>query len=184
MKNLKSLLTSGLIVASVTFINASNCFDTFRNVDVNNLVVVPSNNHLEKNTSAKFIAKQLVKSASIITVLGSTSDVLERYSATNGTIFSSIVAPTESFAIVSMKRSDRGDVIRVKVESNKDIQVYFNTVSGMGVPFEVVNLGNNEVFISSAYSLPNGDYNIRVKTKSGEKKIKFKAEQKDVLGKI
>jgi hypothetical protein len=198
MKNIKTLLTSGLILASVAFINASNSFDTFRNLgtnDVNASVVAPANrpsaNHLEKNTNAKFMAKQLAKSASANAILGKTSDVLERYgyhTSANGTFFSSTEgaiagSPTESFAIISMARSERGDVVRVKVESNKDLQVYFNTESGMGVPFEIMNLGENEVFISPAYSLPNGDYTIRLKTKSGERKLKLKVEQRELLGK-
>lgn len=57
-------------------------------------------------------------------------------------------SPTESKAILLVNRSERGDVISVKVESNKDLQVYLNTESGMGVPFELINLGENEIFIS------------------------------------
>lgn len=197
MKNVKTLLTAGLILASVAFINASNSFDTFRNVGTNdaNTSVAPANrpsaNHLEKNTNAKFMAKQLAKSASANAILGKTSDVLERYgyhTSANGTFFSSSNAavagsPTESFSIISMSRSERGDVVRLKVESNKDLQVYFNTESGMGIPFEIMNLGENEVFISPGYSLPNGDYTIRLKTKTGERKLKLKVEQRELLGK-
>lgn len=197
MKNVKTLLTAGLILASVAFINASNSFDTFRSVGTNDATTSaapanrPSANHLEKNTNAKFMAKQLAKSASANAILGKTSDVLERYgyyTSSNGTFFSSSNAavagsPTESFAILSVSRSERGDVVRVKVETNKDLQVYFNTESGMGVPFEIMNLGDNEVFISPGYLLPNGDYTIRLKTKTGERKLKLKVEQRELLGK-
>jgi hypothetical protein len=199
MKNIKSLLTSGLIVASVAFVNASNSFNIFRKVETNDTkkgtLAVPANrpsaNHLEKNTNAKMMAKQLAKSASASAILGKTSDVLERYgyhSSTNGTFFSSTEgavagSPTEAVAIISMSRSERGDVVRVKVESNKDLQVFLNTESGMGVPFEVMNLGDNEVFISPSYTLPNGDYTIRLKSKAGEKKLKLKVEQREFLGK-
>lgn len=197
MKNIKSLITSGLVIASVTFANASNLFTSLRNAEVNDAKAVPASKptHLEKNTNAKFIAKQLNKLAtsnsSASAILGKSSDVLERYgyhTSSNGTFFSSSEgamagSPTESNAIISVNRSERGDVVRVRVESNKDLQVYLNTESGMGVPFELMNLGDNEVFISPSYALPNGDYTIRLKTKAGEKRLKLKVEQTELLGK-
>jgi hypothetical protein len=197
MKNIKSLITTGLVVASVTFANASNLFTALRNVEVNDAKAVPVNkpSHLEKNTNAKFIAKQLTKLASsnssASAILGKSSDVLERYgyhTSANATFFSNSEgatagSPTESNAIISVNRSERGDVVRVKVESNKDLQVYLNTESGMGVPFELMNLGDNEIFISPSYILPNGDYTIRLKTKAGEKKLKLKVEHTELLGK-
>jgi hypothetical protein len=197
MKNIKSLITTGLVVASVTFANASNLFTAFRNVETNDAKAVPVNkpSHLEKNTNAKFIAKQLTKLASsnssASAILGKSSDVLERYgyhTSSNGTFFSNSEgamagSPTESNAIISVNRSERGDVVRVKVESNKDLQVYFNTESGMGVPFELMNLGTNEIFISPSYTLPNGDYTIRLKSKGGEKKLKLRVEHTELLGK-
>jgi hypothetical protein len=197
MKNIKSLITTGLVVASVTFANASNLFTSLRNVEVNDAKAVPVNkpSHLEKNTNAKFIAKQLTKlassSSSASAILGKSSDVLERYgfhTSSNGTFFSNSEganagSPTELNAIISVNRSERGDVVRVKVESNKDLQVYLNTESGLGVPFELMNLGTNEIFISPSYTLPNGDYTIRLKTKAGEKKLKLKVEHTELLGK-
>ena len=197
MKNIKSLITTGLVIASVTFANGSNLFTALRNVETNDTKAVPVNkpSHLEKNTNAKFIAKQLTKlastSSSASAILGKSSDVLERYgyhTSANATFFSSSEgamagSPTESNAIISINRSERGDVVRVKVESNKDLQVYLNTESGMGVPFELMNLGENEIFISPSYTLPNGDYTIKLKTKVGEKKLKLKVEQREFLGK-
>ncbi len=195
MKNIKSLLTSGLIVASVTFASASNYFNTLRNVESTDSKVAPANrpsaNHLEKNTNAKFMAKQLSKSASANAILGKTSDVLERYgyhTSSNGTFFSNTDgavagSPTEAFAIMSMNRSERGDVVRVRVESNKDLQVYLNTESGLGVPFELMNLGENEIFISPSYTLSNGNYTIKLKSKTGERKLKLVVEQNELLGK-
>lgn len=197
MKNVKSLITTGLVVATVTFANASNLFTSLRNVEVNDAKAVPANkpSHLEKNTNAKFIAKQLTKLASsnssASAILGKSSDVLVRYgyhTSSNGTFFSNSEgaragSPTESNAIISVNRSERGDVVRLKVESNKDLQVYLNTESGMGVPFELMNLGDNEIFISPSYTLPNGDYTIRLKTKAGEKKLKLKVEHTELLGK-
>jgi hypothetical protein len=197
MKNIKSLITTGLVVASVTFANASNLFTSLRNVEVNDAKAVPVNkpSHLEKTTNAKFIAKQLTKLASsnssASAILGKSSDVLERYgyhTSSNATFFSNSEgatagSPTESNAIISVNRSERGDVVRVKVESNKDLQVYLNTESGLGVPFELMNLGENEIFISPSYTLPNGDYTIRLKTKAGEKKLKLKVEHTEMLGK-
>lgn len=196
MKNIKLLITSGLILISVMFVNASNLFTALRNVEVNDAKVIPVNkpSHLEKNTNAKFIAKQLTKLASsnslASAILGKSSSVLGRYgyhTSTNATFFSNSEgalagSPTESNAILSVNRSERGDVVRVKVESNKDLQVYLNTKSGMGVPFELMNLGENEVFISPLYTLPNGDYIIRLKVKASEKKLKLKIEQREFLG--
>ena len=67
MKNVKSLITSGLVIVSVTFANASNLFTTLRNAEVKYTKAVPVNkpSHLEKNTNAKFIAMQLNKSVSL-----------------------------------------------------------------------------------------------------------------------
>jgi hypothetical protein len=197
MKNIKSLITSGLVIASVTFANASNLFTSLRNAEVNDAKATPVNkpSHLERNTNAKFIAKQLSKIASsnssASAILGKSSDVLERYgyhTSSNATFFSNSEgakagSPTEANAILSVNRSERGDVVRVRVESNKDLQVYLNTESGMGVPFELMNLGTNEIFISPSYTLPNGDYTIRLKTKAGEKKLKLKVEHVELLGK-
>lgn len=198
MKNIKVLFTAGLVLASVTIATASNLFNTLRNVESNdakNGIVIPSNkpsvNHLEKNTNAKLMAKQLAKSASANVILGKTSDVLERYgfhTSSKGTFFSNsdvsvAGSPTESFAIMSMSRNERGDVVRVRVESNKDLQVYLNTESGLGVPFELMNLGENEVFISPSYTLSNGNYTIRLKSKLGERKLKLVVEQRELLGK-
>lgn len=197
MKNIKTLFTASLVLASVTFATASNFFNALRNVETNDTktgMIAPANrpsaNHLEKNTNAKFMAKQLSKSASANAILGKTSDVLERYgyhSSSNGTFFSNSDAaassPTGSFAIMSMSRNQRGDVVRVRVESNKDLQIYLNTESGLGVPFELMNLGENEVFISPSYELLNGNYTIRLKSKMGEKKLKLVVEQRELLGK-
>jgi hypothetical protein len=198
MKNIKTIFTTGLVIASVTFASASNVFNVVRtteNNDINKGMAVPvsrpSANNLERNTNAKFIAKQLAKSTSANAILGKTSDVLERYgyhSSSNGSFFSNSDAavagsPTSSFAIMSMSRSERGDVVRVKVESNKDLQVYLNTESGLGVPFELMNLGENEVFISPSYTLTNGNYTIKLKSKSGEVKLKLVVEQRELLGK-
>lgn len=198
MKNIKTLFTASLVLASVTITTASNLFNTLRNIESNDTktgIVTPVNRpsakHLERNTNAKFMAKQLSKSASANAILGKTSDVLERYgyhTSSNGTFFSGLDvavagSPTESFAIMSMSRNERGDVVRVRVESNKDLQVYLNTESGLGVPFELMNLGENEVFISPSYTLPNGNYTIRLKTKKGEKKLNLVVEQMELLGK-
>lgn len=197
MKHIKSLITTGLILTSITFINASNLFTILRNADVNNAKAVPVNksSHLEKNTNAKFIAKQLNKLASsnssASTILGKSSDVLQRYgyyTSPNATFFSNpesalAGSPTESQAILLVNRSERGDVIRVKVESNKDLQVYLSTELGMGLSFELMNLGEDEIFISPLYKLQNGDYIIRLKTKAGEKKLKLKVEPRELLGK-
>jgi hypothetical protein len=198
MKNIKTIFTTGLVIASVTFANACNLFNTLGNVEISDTknataapVSRPSANNLEKNTNAKFIAKQLSKSTSANAVLGNTSEVLERYgyhTSSKGTFFSNSDAavagsPTESFAIKSMSRSERGDIVRVKVQSNKDLQVYLNTDSGLGVPFELMNLGENEVFVSPSYTLPNGNYTIRLKSKSGEVKLKLVVEQRELLGK-
>ena len=197
MKNIKSLITSGLVIASVTFANASNLFTSLRNIEVNDAKAVPASKptHLEKNTNAKFIAKQLNKlatsSSSASAILGKSTDVLERYgyhTSPNGTFFSNSEgamagSPIESNAIISVNRSERGDVVRVKVESNKDLQVSMNTQSGMGVPFELMDLGDDEIFISPSYALPDGDYTIRLKMKAGEKRLKLKVEQAELLGK-
>lgn len=183
MKNVKSLITSGLVIVSVTFANASNLFTTLRNAEVKYTKAVQVNkpSHLEKNTNAKFIAKQLNKlvslNSSASAILGKSSDVLERYGyykSSNATFFSNsegalAISPTESNAILSVNRSERGNVVRAKVESNRDLQVYSNTESGIAVPFELMNLGENEIFISPSYTLPNDDYTIRLKTKAGEK---------------
>ena len=198
MKNIKTLITTGLVLASVTFATASNFFNTLRNVetsDTKNGIIAtanrPSANHLEKNTNAKFMAKQLSKSVFANAILSKTSDVLERYgyhTSSNSTFFSNtdvvvMGSPTDSFAVMSMSRIERGDVVRVKVESNKDLQIYLNTESGLGVPFELMNLGENEIFISPSYTLPNGNYTIRLKTKTEERKLKLLVEQRELLGK-
>lgn len=196
MTNIKLRITSGLILTSVTFANASNLFTALRNVEVNNAKAVPVNkpSHLEKNTNAKLIAKQLNKlassSSSASAILEKSSDVLERYgyhTSSNATFFSNVAqaltgAPTESNAILSINRSEK-DVVRVKVESNKDLQVYLNNDSGIEVPFEWMNLGKNEIFISPSTLLPNGNYIIRLKTNTGEKTLKLKVEQGAFLSK-
>jgi hypothetical protein len=73
--------------------------------------------------------------------------------------------------------------VRVRVESNKDLQVFLNTESGLGVSFELMNLGENEVFISPSYALSNGNYTIKLKSKTGERKLKLVVEQRELLGK-
>ena len=193
MKKIKTLFTVGFVITSVIVSTASNLFTVFRNVESNDTksgIVAPANrpstNHLEKNTNAKFMAKRLSKSASANAILGKTSDVLERYgynTSSNGTFFSNssaaiVGSPTESFAIMSMSRNERGDVVRVRVESNKELQVYLNTESGLGIPFELMNLGENEVFISPSYTLPIGNYTVKLKSKAGERKLKLVVEQK------
>ena len=198
MKNIKTLFTVCFILASVTIATASNLFNTLRNAESNdpkNGVAVPASKplvkHLERNINAKFIAKQLLKSASVNAILDKTSDVLKCYEhhiSTNGTFFSNPAvavggSPTESFAIISKTRSERGDVVIVRVESNKDLQVYLNIESGLGVPFELMNLGENEVFLSPSYALPNVNYTIKLKSKSGERQLRLVVERKELLGK-
>lgn len=198
MKKIKTLFTAGFVIASVIVSNASNLFTTSRNVesdDTKNGTVVPANrpssNHLDKSTNAKFMAKRLSKSASANAILGKTANVLERYgyhTSSNGNFFSNssaaiVDSPTESFAIMSMSSNERGDVVRVRVESNKELQVYLNTESGLAIPFELMNLGENEVFISPSYTLPSGNYTIKLKSKTGERKLKLMVEQSELLGK-
>ena len=198
MKNINTLFAVSLILASVTITTASNLFNTLRNAksnDTKNSVTVPvskpSVNHLEKNMNAKFMAKKLSKSAAANAILGKKSDVLKYYGyyiSSNGTFFSNPDmavggSPTESFAIMSMSRNERGDVVRVRVESNKDLQVYLNIESGFGVPFELMNLGENEVFLSPSYALPNGNYTIKLKSKSGERQLRLVVGQRELLGK-
>ncbi len=84
---------------------------------------------------------------------------------------------------MSMSRIERDDVVRVRVESNIDLQVYLNTESGLEVPFELMNLGDNKVFISTSYALPNGNYTITLQSKSGKRKLKSVIEQRELLGK-
>ena len=198
MNNTKTLLTASLVLASVTFATASNFFNIPCNEETNdtkNGVITPTNrpsaNHLEKNTNAKFMAKQLSKSASANAILGKTSDVLERYgyhSSSKGNFFSNsdaplMSSPTELFAIMSISCNERGDVVRVKVESNKDLQICLTTESGLEIPFELMNLGENEIFISPSHILPNGNYTIKLKTKKEERKLKLLVEQRELLGK-
>ena len=188
MNNVKTLFTASLVLASITFSTASNLFNPFRNVETNDIEgggVAPANrpsaNHSEKNTNAKFMAKQLSKSVFANAILGKSSDVLERYgyrASSNGTFFSdsnveAAGSLTESFTIMSVSSNERGNVVRVRVESNKDLHVYLNKESGLCVPFELVNLGENEIFISPSYTLPKGNYIIRLKLKKGEKKLKL-----------
>ena len=198
MKNIKTLFTACFVLASVTIATASNLFNTLRNAESNdpkNGVAVPVSKplvkHLERNINAKFMAKQLLKSVSANAILGKTSDVLKCYGhhiSANDTFFSNpdvavASSPSESFAIMSMIRNERGDVVRVRVESNKDLQVYLNIESGFGVPFELMNLGENEVFLSPSYALPNGNYTIKLKSKSGERQLRLVVGQRELLGK-
>ena len=198
MNNIRTLFTACFILASVTIATASNLFNTLRNVESNdprNGVAVPVSKplvkHLERNINAKFMAKQLLKSVSANAILGKTSDVLKCYGhhiLANDTFFSNpdvavVSSPSESFAIMSMTRNERGDVVRVRVESNKDLQVYLNIESGFGVPFELMNLSENEVFLSPSYALPNGNYTIKLKSKSGERQLRLVVGQRELLGK-
>lgn len=198
MNNIKRLLTVSLVIASVSITSASNYFSTLRNLETTDTkdgnvspANRPSTNHLEKNTNAKLMAKQLLKSASANAILGKTANILERYgyhNSANGTFFSNSDAaiagsPTESFTIMSMSHNERGDVVRVRVESNKDLQVYLSTESGLGVPFGLMNLGENEIFISPSYVLSNGSYIIRLRSNTGERKLKLIVEQRELLGK-
>ena len=199
MNNNKKLFTISLILVSVTTLTASNLFDVFCHVkrnDIKNGIAVPasrpSTNHLEKNTNAKYMAKQLSKSASANVILGKISNVLERYgycTSLNGSTFSNSdfttasSSPMESFEILSTSRNEKTNIIRIRVESNKDLQAYFNTESGLEIPFQLMNLGENEVFISSSYLLPNGNYIIKLRSKSGDKELKLVIDQRELLGK-
>ena len=198
MKNIKTLITASLTLASVVSASASNLFNTLNDgepKDTKSGLTVPTNrpsaNHFEKNTNAKSMAKRLAKSPSANAILGKTSDVLERYgyhASPSGAFFSNKVIvtaspSTESCAIVSNSRNERGDLVRVKVESNKDLQVNLNTETGVEVPFELMNLGENEVFISPSYTLPDGNYTIKLKSKTEEIKLKLLIEHKEFLGK-
>lgn len=198
MNNLKTLLTASFLLASVTFATACDFLNMMRNVetsDTRNGIIAPKNrpsvNHFEKNTNAKFMAKQLLKSSAANVILGKTSDVLERYgyhTSSNGSFFSKAdgieeSVSTGSFAIMSMSRHEKGDIIRVRVESNKDLQIYLNTESGVAVSFEWINLGKNEVFISPSHTLTSGNYTITLKSKIGESKLQLVVNQTELLGK-
>jgi len=190
MNNIKPLFAASILLAATTFATASDFFNRPLKIENNgakNGISAPSDrpsaNRLEKNTNAKFMAKQLSKSASANAILGKKSEVLERYghhSSSNGIFFSKhdsdVISSMDSFAIMSMSRNGRGDVVRVRVESNKTLQIFFNTASGVEVPFEWMNLGENEIFISPSYVLPNGNYQIRLKSKTVEKELKLAVE--------
>lgn len=82
---------------------------------------------------------------------------------------------------MSILHNNRGDAVRV--ESNKDLQVFLNTESRLEVPFELINLGKNEVFISPSYVLPNGNYTIGLRTKKDEVKLRLAVEKRELLEK-
>jgi hypothetical protein len=95
MMNIKISFIASLLSASASITTASNLFNTFRGKESNdtkNNSIVPvdksSTNHSDKNTNARFMAKQLLKSAYASTILGKTSNILERYgyyTSVNGT---------------------------------------------------------------------------------------------------
>jgi protease II len=199
MKSVKLILTLGLIVASFVTATAANTVNsTSENENAGGKsglerpAVKPATGTMEKNTNAKFIAKQLTKlvasNTSANTILEKSSDVLERYgyhTASNGSFFSSnnVSNVADSRANLAITRSERGDYIKVKVESNKNLEVSLINSNGASVSIEVMNLGENEIFITPSNTLVNGEYVVLLKSKTTEKRMKLVVEQRELLGK-
>ena len=194
MNSIKSLITLGLLTVSVTFANAFNSLTITRNIEADNVETLPISkpSYLEKNINAKFIAKQLNKLVSSGTsILGNPSDVLERYgyhTSSDGTFFNNFETTLANSSnqlntIVSVKHSEEGDIIRIKVASNKDLLLHLSTQLGTEIPFGLINLGDSEIFILPSHILPKGNYIIRLNTKTGEESLKLQVKQTRLLGK-
>jgi hypothetical protein len=179
----------------------SNLFEIFRNNHSNTDVTVapvsskPYSTNLEKTVNAKTLAKNLsklmVKSAEVQKLIGNTNDIKERYGfwIDDKNVFYSNTktamagTPLAKYSIISMIRTEKSDLIRVKVADNKSIQVLLSTDTGLGIPIDIAKSGKDEVVITPSYLLSDGNYYIKLRTLNHEEKLKLTVAQDESLGK-
>ena len=179
----------------------SNLFEIFRNNNTNTDVAVapvsskPYSTNLEKTVNAKTLAKNLsklmLKSAEVQKLIGNTNDIKERYGfwIDDKNVFYSNTktamagTPLAKYSIISMIRTEKSDLIRVKVADNKSIQVLLSTDTGLGIPIDIAKSGKDEVIITPSYLLSDGNYYIKLRTLNHEEKLKLTVAQEESLGK-
>ena len=179
----------------------SNLFEIFRNNNTNTDVAVapvsskPYSTNLEKTVNAKTLAKNhsklMLKSAEVQKLIGNTNDIKERYGfwIDDKNVFYSNTktamagTPLAKYSIISMIRTEKSDLIRVKVADNKSIQVLLSTDTGLGIPIDIAKSGKDEVIITPSYLLSDGNYYIKLRTLNHEEKLKLTVAQEESLGK-
>lgn len=74
---------------------------------------------------------------------------------------------------VTVHLSDEGEMLRVRAESLQDSEIMLCTISGMGVPCEIVYKSLTEAIIWPVYPLLSGEYIVKVRGNSDEKRFKI-----------
>lgn len=86
----------------------------------------------------------------------------------------------ESFG-VTLHTSDEGEMIRIKMENIKEIDVLLSTVSGMGVSCDAVQKSKNEVILLPTYPLSAGDYIVKIRDVKDEKRFKVQCKKPEKM---
>jgi hypothetical protein len=74
---------------------------------------------------------------------------------------------------VTVHLSDEGEMLRVRAENLQDAEIMLCTISGMGVPCEIVHKSHTEAIIWPVYPLLSGDYIVKIRSNSDEKRFRI-----------
>ncbi|WP_026996178.1 hypothetical protein [Flectobacillus major] len=100
-------------------------------------------------------------------------------------VFSPIAATVETskgdLYGVSLHLSDDSEMIRIKLDGLQDSEVLLSTVSGMGVPCEVVKKSATELIVLPSYTLASGEYLVKIRGEKEEKKYRIIVKKSDKM---
>jgi len=74
---------------------------------------------------------------------------------------------------VTVHLSDDGEMLRVRAENLVDADIMLCTISGMGVPCEIVHKSHTEAIIWPVYPLLSGEYIVKIRSRSDEKRFRI-----------
>ena len=74
---------------------------------------------------------------------------------------------------VTVHLSDDGEMLRVRAENLVDAEIMLCTVSGMGVPCEIVHKSHTEAIIWPVHPLLSGEYIVKIRSRSDEKRFRI-----------
>lgn len=74
---------------------------------------------------------------------------------------------------VTVHLSDDGEMLRVRAENLVDAEIMLCTVSGMGVPCEIVHKSHTEAIIWPVHPLLSGEYIVKIRSRTDEKRFRI-----------
>ncbi|MDQ5928614.1 MAG: hypothetical protein QG594_388 [Bacteroidota bacterium] len=78
---------------------------------------------------------------------------------------------------VTVHLSEDGEMLRVRADNVQEAEIMLCTISGMGVPCEIVLKSKTEAIIWPLYALTSGEYIVKIRNRADEKRFKVSVKK-------